>query len=247
MIEDSFKDKEDVVRFFQYILHDLKTPISSIQVWADLFRDPEAEEYMGQCVQEIERICKKVDHQITTAAIITRYLLGDSLDSNKRLLESSEIIRSIQFQFTQIVKQSSDRNLKICIEENSFSLPKDTKLKVDKFMIMHALRHVIQNAINYSYSETDIKISGAINQTGSFGISVTNTGLLPTEEDISHCTEFRWRGERAKQVRAGNGIGLWIANEILNVNEGSFELHSDNAATTATLWLPLQYKTESPS
>jgi signal transduction histidine kinase len=60
---------------------------------------------------------------------------------------------------------------------------------------------------------------------GGFFIAVTNKGLPIAPREVSLVCQRHWRGEKAEaSVGEGNGLGLWIADNIMRAHGGELQV-----------------------
>lgn len=112
-------------------------------------------------------------------------------------------------------------------------------VRVDPVLVEQALGQLIDNAIKYSGSGSDIRIT-ARSQPGKIVLSVTDQGLGLTAEEKSKLWDRFYRGDRHLQTIPGSGLGLWIAKAFVTANEGELEASSGGAGTgtTISIFLP---------
>ena len=95
-----------------------------------------------------------------------------------------------------------------------------SEFSADPKLVQQAVNNLLDNAAKYSYPETDVFIS-AQRSSGEVLLTVTNYGLPIRPQEVSKCLEHGWRGEQAKMVTVGSGIGLWVVDSIMKAHKGS--------------------------
>jgi signal transduction histidine kinase len=71
------------------------------------------------------------------------------------------------------------------------------------------------------------------------GIAVDNIGLPISSEEVKRILERGFRGTAAKQrIPAGTGIGLYIANRIMDIHQGMVYVKAKGNACTFALVFP---------
>ena len=102
----------------------------------------------------------------------------------------------------------------------------------------------MSNAINYTPRDGIITIVTAAQHDAHDNsewdtITIRDTGLGITAQDIPHLFERFYRGEAARQTNApGTGLGLAICKEIIERMEGRITVESEPGHGAAfTLWL----------
>lgn len=107
----------------------------------------------------------------------------------------------------------------------------------DKNRLRQVFINVIDNAIKYSDPGDTVKIDAFVQGDGIV-ITVADTGCGISPEDLP---KIKTKFFKANQTRRGSGIGLAVANEIIQMHKGSIEIESTlNVGTTVLIRLPLQ-------
>jgi signal transduction histidine kinase len=139
--------------------------------------------------------------------------------------------------------QAVELGTKLEIRIDTFDQVFNTEsLLVVKNLIAQALSNLLENAIKYSFTGTTIVVEAVAKEEGEGlwrGISVTNTGLPITREEIEKLQERGFRGSAAKQkIPAGTGIGLYLANKVMRLHEGLVIANAKGPSTRMTLLFP---------
>jgi signal transduction histidine kinase len=115
-------------------------------------------------------------------------------------------------------------------------------LLVVKNLIAQAISNLLENAIKYSHTGTNIYVEAiAMNEENSEwrGISVVNTGLAIRREEIEKLQQRGFRGTAAKQkIPAGTGIGLYLADKVMRLHQGLVIATVKGSETRMTLLFP---------
>lgn len=86
---------------------------------------------------------------------------------------------------------------------------------------------IIENGIKYSYPQKDITIEFSETEK-TINVVITSLSLRPQEKDLSILFERGYRGENAKYLKEGQGIGLYLAHTICNFYNIEMEIHLGN-------------------
>jgi PAS domain-containing protein/anti-sigma regulatory factor (Ser/Thr protein kinase) len=112
---------------------------------------------------------------------------------------------------------------------------------VDAEQLKIAIENVIENAVKYSPSGTNIIVS--VLQSGRYAkITVKDHGIGIAKEDIPHMFEKFIRIDNEISVKAGgSGLGLFWVAKIIDLHKGRIEVASrPGEGTMFTLLLPLR-------
>lgn len=107
--------------------------------------------------------------------------------------------------------------------------------------VRQVLGDLIDNACRYTPAEGAVTVRPAAGDvTGTVAVTVADTGCGVPAEELPHLLEFGFRGAAAVEARQpGLGVGLWVAERLVERNGGRLTLSSEpGAGTTVTVVLP---------
>ena len=106
-------------------------------------------------------------------------------------------------------------------------------LRLDLFLMEHALANILDNAAKYTPAGTRIRIAARA-ENGGVVLDVTDNGAGIRTEDLERVFDPFYRaGERAPA--SGTGLGLAICRAFVEANGGSVEALSAGPGRGATL------------
>ena len=106
----------------------------------------------------------------------------------------------------------------------------------DRNRLRQVFINILDNAIKYSDAGDAVTVKLTA-EGGNAEISVTDTGIGIAPEELPKVKDRFYKG---KSTRRGSGIGLAVADEIINMHGGSLKLRSRKGeGTTVTITLPL--------
>ena len=216
-------------RFLADVSHELRTPLTVIKGEVGLMR-----------------LTGKVDRESllnmeTEADRLTR-LVGDLLllaqaESGRLPLEMSvfdldEVLLEV---FEQMDRLSAGR-LELQIEEMD-----RVRVSGDRDRLKQVILNLVANAVQYTPAHG--RVTMALSQAAGYGIfRVCDTGAGIPAVDLPHIFERFYRAEpsRARKMGSGFGLGLSIANTIVQRHNGRIEVQSEEGkGTTFQVFLPL--------
>ena len=97
----------------------------------------------------------------------------------------------------------------------------------DAALVKQAMRILVQNAVKYSPTGTQITI-GLQADGRKVACSVADEGIGLAPEEVPHAFERFWRADEARQAAGvgGTGLGLSIAKWIMDAHEGRIDVVS---------------------
>jgi PAS domain S-box-containing protein len=212
------------------IAHDLRQPITSIQLHAGLLKLlPWADEKLIHTGELIESSARQLSR-------MTQDLLDASqLEANKIKIDPKEIDAAlIIHQVVEKLQPLFPKNvIRADIQEK---LP---LLLIDPDRFQQVLGNLISNASKYGYPCTDI-IIGVKQIHAVVSISVTNKGKgIPTEE-LGHLFQRFHRASTVKKEKIkGIGLGLYITKGLVEAHGGRIKVESTpGGKTTFIIELP---------
>jgi signal transduction histidine kinase len=99
----------------------------------------------------------------------------------------------------------------------------ETTVVADGERLQQALTTVLDNALRYTPERGQVTVS-VHRQDGAVSIEVEDDGPGMSEQDLEHALDPQFRGHAASAHPSGAGLGLSIADRILQAHGGSIEL-----------------------
>ena len=218
------------------ITHDLKTPLSPIKGYAELFTDhPDSEVKESGMI-----ILKNVEH---TEVLINDMKLAYQLETNVIPYQphSLNIVRYLREIMIDIINNplSVDREL-----EFESSEP-EIETMFDPNIFYRAVQNLIINALIHNPPGTTVKVSIGFYSQNKLEIIVQDNGKGMSEATSSRIFERYYRGTDTKQQTEGSGLGMAIAKQIVQLHGGKITVRSQiGKGTKFVLVLPIRKETE---
>lgn len=216
--------------FISSVSHELRTPLTAIKGWAETMRagdtyDPVImNKGMSVIVGESERLTGIVEELLDFSRIQEgrMLLMMDKIDLLAELDEAIYMLR----------ERALSENKHLLYDEPEFIPP----VMGDKNRIKQVFINIIDNALKYTPSSGVIGIQVTSNDdTVTIAISDNGCGI-PAE----HLPKVKEKFYKANQTIRGSGIGLAVADEIMQLHKGSLTIEStEGIGTTVTLVFPV--------
>src|SRR5699024_2907682 len=190
--------------FFQNASHELKTPLMTIQGYAEGIRDQifdakEEEKGLEVMVSEVKRLKK----------IINEMILLAKLDSEQEIYEAEKV------QISAVIDQVSARCVPLMNETGiAFyrDIQQDVPLVVDEEKFLRALLNLVFNGIRHAKTRVDLTVT---NDAERMMITIEDDGEGIPEELIPHIFHRFVKGKSGE-----TGLGLAIARAIIEQSGG---------------------------
>lgn len=114
----------------------------------------------------------------------------------------------------------------------------------DASHLRRALRNIVMNGIQHTPAGGRVSVRAAALDARRVELVVADTGSGISAEDLPHVFERFYRADRARsrgsdRSRSGSGIGLTIARDLLDANDGTIAIERTGAdGTTFRIELP---------
>lgn len=222
--------------FIQRTSHDLRTPLTIIATNAYLLRRITEMEARERKIQSIE------DQVARLTALINELFEMSQLDRVKRLdrrrLDVNALIRGLA---ERLETRLNAKALQLILK---LQAPLPT-IEADEGQLGRALYNLLENAILFTPDGGEITVETTYTSQQVL-ISVRDTGIGISEEDLPRIFERFFKADRARQTGVGGvGLGLPIAQKILERHGGGIVAESMlGKGTVFRVTLPIEV--ESP-
>lgn len=209
------KRKDD---FINMASHELKTPLTSLNLYASLFKKNGANLKRAKFAliadnikTQIERLQRLVDDLLDVSRIQT-----GKLTFNKDKFRLDDMIEE-----TMEVFQASTPQKLVLSKKSQISLV------ADKFRIYQVFANIISNAIKYSSSSGDIVVE-VKKLNGQALVSIKDSGIgIPKQEQTKIFDRLYQVNEDTVKTFPGFGMGLYISKEIIKRHKGKIWVESE--------------------
>ncbi len=226
-LANSEKVKND---FISSVSHELRTPLTAIRGWGETIMssgemNPETvQKGMHVIMNEAERLSSMVED-----------LLDFSRMQSGRLnleMQKLDIIAELSDAVLMYTQRAQQENKSLVYDE-----PQDFAVVMgDKNRLRQVFVNILDNALKYSDSGAAVTVTATMGE-GSVTVSVADTGVGISAEDLPKVKSRFYKG---KTNRRGSGIGLAVADEIVQMHGGHLEIESQkDVGTTVLVTLPL--------
>lgn len=203
------EDKRRLSEALADISHQIRTPLTSLNLQAERLRSPAlGEEEKRALLREMTGMLSRIGWLVETLLKLSRLEAG-TVRLKKEEFLAEDLVREALRPF----EISMELHSQICVRE----LEPGTVIQGDYTWTLEAVQNVIKNALEHTPEGGKVWVRAR--STPLFAeIQVTDSGKGISERDLPHVFERFYRGESAA---AGSfGIGLALARSILAGQDG---------------------------
>lgn len=229
-IEEAHKSLE---QFTADASHELRTPLAAMQTETEVaLMNPkltikEAKQQLNSNLEEVHKMSE------LTGTMLSLARFNEDGNFEFSIVKAEELIHEAIAR----VKPEADLK-KIKINTNIIA---NSSVNITKESVQQSLIILIENAIKYSPESSAIFIT--LEQAKNMAkISITDQGIGISENDTKYIFNRFYRADSArdKNTVAGNGLGLSIAKNIIEKNNGNIKVVSKlGEGSTFIVFLPI--------
>ena len=228
--------KDDVEQYIDTLAHELRTPITGIQLTAENLLSPMSEKQRKRFVENILESNKHMNLLVNRLLDLSRIERREALN-NVETLSVKEAVNTV-LKAPSRAKTILDKDLNIDIQISS-----NATLKAEKILLEQAISNIVNNALDFSPPSGKITIKAS--QTNSaISIIVLDDGPgIPPQVINKLFTRF-FSVARPDTGARGNGLGLRFVRKIMKLHGGEVSLQNRfiQQGAEARLRFPLNVK-----
>ncbi|MEA3190699.1 MAG: hypothetical protein QOD77_1281 [Thermoplasmata archaeon] len=210
--------------------HDLKTPLTALKLQSALLGTDLPPEQRAKAAAVVQRNLRRLE-----------LLLDDFLDM-ARLEAGSFVLRAGPVDLAHLARdlaetfagEAEERGLRLLVD-----LPGALPAAGDERRLVQVLSNLISNAIRYTPEGGSIAVSGR-DAGGWVEAAVQDTGHGLTPRQMERLFQPFTQVQGVRDNRAGAGLGLWIAHQVVAQHGGELVAHSDGEDQGSTFTLRLR-------
>lgn len=201
--------------FVANVLHEFKTPISSIEGYATLLQNPAlSEEKRMLYTRKILENSRRLTNLTSNMLLLSKLENQATITDNKQFRLDEQIRKTILLLEDKWTKKNIVFDL---------DLPFLTYYGSEK-LLKQVWFNVIDNAIKHSSDGGVIEIS-LKNEQSSIFVEIKDHGEGMSEEVMKHVFEKFYQGDSSRKEE-GNGLGLALVKRIINICNGKISVKS---------------------
>ncbi|MCY7354471.1 MAG: two-component system sensor histidine kinase CreC [Lysobacter sp.] len=221
--------REYVEQYVQTLTHEMKSPLAAIRGAAELLQEPLPEadraRFAANVQSQGERLTEMIDKLLALAAVEHRTQL-----QQRESIDVSTLVAGIVEEIAPRLAQAE-----VTIHQ---TMAPAMRVEADRFLLRQAIRNLLDNAIEFSASGTDIDI-GLRQDDGLVELMISDRGPGIPEFARDRIFERFYSLPRPDGGSRSSGLGLPFVREVASLHGGSIRLDDrPGGGTRAILRLP---------
>lgn len=218
--------------FVQNASHELRTPLTIIKTKLELL----LEQPESKIIDKAEDINISLNETRRLTKLVKDLMLLARADSNQEVIEKEEVDldKWISKTIEPYIEISNMQGKNMVLKLN---YGKTIKIDINKIHQLFII--VLDNAIKYTEKNDNITVS-TYEKDNKCVIEIIDTGIGISDESIEHIFERFYREDKARSRESGgSGLGLSIADYIVNLHGGTIKAeHNNTKGTKIIIKLP---------
>lgn len=206
--------EEELIQFMENMAHQMKTAVSVLQLRLDLAEATASPDHLNPILQSqagLRRLSSEIDRILTSSQ-----LAAGKIPMKPENCQFPELI-------TQCIHTLSPIAEKKLVTFQT-DLPAELSISADAFWLSQAIENLLKNAIEHTASSTCIQVA-LFEKNQQVHLKITDCGDgIPYEE----LPQIFIRFHRGNATKAGYGIGLSMAYDIIKAHHGSLTAGNAN-------------------
>ncbi|WP_313804495.1 HAMP domain-containing sensor histidine kinase [Cytobacillus sp.] len=226
-LSEKERKKLDLMReeWIANISHDIKTPLSSIQGYAEMIKDPEydfSSEEIREYAGVIEAKSVYIKEVMEDLNLSTR-LKNKELSLNKKEVNIVALLRKIVIDLLNDPKYTN-RDIQFHVNEENIMA------EVDEILFRRAINNLILNAI--VHNNEDVMVGISIERKEHTHILIKDNGKGINGKELERIFDRYYRGTNTGAAHKGSGLGMAIAHDIIKAHDGQITIDSESGRGT---------------
>lgn len=215
------------------VSHDLKTPLTSIVTYVDLLKQEEINnEVAKDYIEVIDRKAKRLTVLTNDLFEAAKASSGD-MPVNIEILDLNALVRQALGEFNEKL-ENAKLNIRLTLPEQP------SYVKADGRLSWRVIDNLLNNVVKYAQKGSRVYIE--VKDLGNtFEFIIKNISECELNIPSDELMERFKRGDESRNSE-GSGLGLNIANSLIDLQKGSFRIAIDGDLFKAEFELPKSEK-----
>lgn len=228
-VNERMKSERFKTELITNVSHDLKTPLTSIVSYVDLLKkEPIEDETAREYIEVIDRQSQKLK-KLTTDLVDASKASSGALPVNRERLDLGELLRQSAGEYTEKFA-AADITPVLLVPEG------ETCVTADGRLLWRVLDNLLGNAVKYAQNGTRLYLE-LTQSPAETVLTLKNISREPLNIPVEELMERFVRGDSSRHTD-GSGLGLSIANSLMELMGGKLVLTLDGDLFKAALVFP---------
>ena len=228
-VNERMKSERFKTELITNVSHDLKTPLTSIVSYVDLLKkEPTESEAAREYIEVLDRQSQKLK-KLTTDLVDASKASSGALPVNLEKIDLGELLRQSAGEYTEKFAAAAITPV--------LNVPEaETYVTADGRLLWRVLDNLLGNAVKYAQSGTRLYLELTPGETETV-LTLKNISREPLNIPAEELMERFVRGDGSRHTD-GSGLGLSIANSLMELMGGKLTLTLDGDLFKAALVFP---------
>lgn len=232
-VEISMRDERMKADLITNVSHDIKTPLTSIINYVDLIKREQVEDekirgYINVLDEKSQRL-----KQLTDDLVEASKISSGNITLHFEKINLTELMNQTLGEFSEkFEKKRLTAVLNINVQ--------NAVIEADSRRIWRVIENLFNNIFKYAMEGTRVylAVDRLPDKVGYIALSVKNISASPLNCDPEELTERFIRGDESRTTE-GSGLGLSIAKNLTEAQNGTFDIQLDGDLFKVILTFPL--------
>jgi signal transduction histidine kinase len=217
------------------VAHELRTPLSNIRGYLEALQDGVVEPE-SRIIDSLYEETMLLNHMVDDLQELALAEAGQLRLERRPVALADVVNRAVE----AVRPRAEAKRIVLQVD-----LPEDLPLmNIDPQRVGQVLRNLLDNALTHTPPGGEVAVAAHVSDQ-RVEVSVRDTGVGVTAEDLPYIFERFYRGDKSRsRATGGTGLGLAIARSLIEAHRGRIWVEStEGEGCTFTLALPLTVET----
>ena len=231
-LRTNWREEEKKRNQISALSHDIKTPLSIIKGNSELLGETNLTKEQETYLNYIRKNTNRIGKYIETLMLVNKSNQANELNFNE--IRSKEFVENIE----KLAKEFTSTYKLNLLEDINYE---NNILIVDLKNIERAFLNILSNAEEHSPKNSSIELLIS-SKADELQISILDQGHGFTGEDLLYAKDQFYQGDRSRHSKENYGIGLFVAEQIIDMHGGSLVLENrtDESGAKVSILLPVK-------